>query len=61
MANGVWSNGLMVQAKLCGAQIPTRPPRERTFNAMTNHYRCRDERWLILSLLKEDWRSDPHD
>ena len=54
MANGVWSNGLMVQAKLCGAHIPTRPPRERTFNAMSNHYRCRDERWLILSLLKED-------
>jgi crotonobetainyl-CoA:carnitine CoA-transferase CaiB-like acyl-CoA transferase len=54
MANGVWSNGLMVQARLCGATIPTRPPREHTFNAMTNHYRCRDARWLILSLLKED-------
>ena len=54
MANGVWSNGLMVQAKLCGATIPTRPPREQTLNAMTNHYRCRDGRWLILSLLKED-------
>src|SRR6266516_1602556 len=54
MANGVWSNGLMVQARLCGATIPTRPPREQTFNAMTNHYRCRDGRWLILSLLKED-------
>jgi crotonobetainyl-CoA:carnitine CoA-transferase CaiB-like acyl-CoA transferase len=54
MANGVWSNGLMAQAKLCGATIPTRPPREQTFNAMTNHYRCRDGRWLILSLLKED-------
>jgi len=54
MANGVWSNGLMVQARLCGASIPTRPPREQAFNAMTNHYRCRDQRWLILSLLKED-------
>ena len=54
MANGVWSNGLMVQARLCGATIPTRPPREQTFNAMTNHYRCRDGRWLMLSLLKED-------
>jgi len=54
MANGVRSNGLMVQARLCGATIPTRPPREQTFNAMTNHYRCRDGRWLILSLLKED-------
>jgi len=54
MANGVWSNGLMVQARLCGATIPKRPPREQTFNAMTNHYCCRDGRWLILSLLKED-------
>src|SRR5260370_142414 len=54
MANGVWSNGLMVQARLCGAKIPKRPPREQTLNAMTNHYRCRDGRWLILSLLKED-------
>ena len=54
MANGVWSNGLMVQARLCGGTIPKRPPREHTLNAMTNHYRCRDGRWLILSLLKED-------
>jgi crotonobetainyl-CoA:carnitine CoA-transferase CaiB-like acyl-CoA transferase len=54
MANGVWSNALMVQARLCGAAIPKRPPRENTFNALTNHYRCRDGRWLILSLLKED-------
>ena len=54
MANGVWSNGLMVQARLCGATIAKRPPREQTFNAMTNHYRSRDGRWLILSLLKED-------
>src|SRR5437899_10279977 len=54
MANGVWSNGLMVQASLCGASIPKRPPREHTFNAMTNHYRCRDGRWLLLSLLKEE-------
>jgi crotonobetainyl-CoA:carnitine CoA-transferase CaiB-like acyl-CoA transferase len=53
MANGVWSNALMVQARLCGAGIPKRPPREKTFNALTNHYRCRDGRWLILSLLKE--------
>ena len=54
MANGVWSNGLMVQARLCGATIAKRPRREQTFNAMTNHYRSRDGRWLILSLLKED-------
>jgi crotonobetainyl-CoA:carnitine CoA-transferase CaiB-like acyl-CoA transferase len=54
MANGVWSNGYFVQAKLCGASIEPRPPREHAFNALTNHYRCSDGRWLILSLLNED-------
>src|SRR6516164_8891887 len=50
MANGVWSNGYFVQAKLCGASVEPRPRRERTFNALSNHYRCSDGRWLILSL-----------
>jgi crotonobetainyl-CoA:carnitine CoA-transferase CaiB-like acyl-CoA transferase len=54
MANGVWSNGFFVQAKLCGADITPRPPREHASNALTNHYRCRDGRWLILSLLNEE-------
>jgi crotonobetainyl-CoA:carnitine CoA-transferase CaiB-like acyl-CoA transferase len=54
MANGVWSNGYFVQAKLCGASIDPRPPREHAFNALGNHYLCRDGRWLILSLLNED-------
>ena len=54
MANGVWSNGYFVQARLCGASIEPRPRREHTFNALSNHYRCGDGRWLILSLLNED-------
>jgi crotonobetainyl-CoA:carnitine CoA-transferase CaiB-like acyl-CoA transferase len=54
MANGVWSNGYFVQAKLCGASVEPRPRREHTFNALSNHYRCSDGRWLILSLLNED-------
>jgi crotonobetainyl-CoA:carnitine CoA-transferase CaiB-like acyl-CoA transferase len=54
MANGVWSNGYFVQAKLCGASIEPRPRREHAFNALSNHYRCGDGRWLILSLLNED-------
>src|SRR5205085_623219 len=29
-------------------------PRERALNAVTNHYQCKDERWLILSLLNEE-------
>ena len=31
-----------------------RRPRERALNAVTNHYQCKDGRWLILSLLNED-------
>jgi crotonobetainyl-CoA:carnitine CoA-transferase CaiB-like acyl-CoA transferase len=54
MANGVWANGVLAQAKLCGAKFSQRRPRERALNAVTNHYRCRDGRWLILSLLNED-------
>jgi formyl-CoA transferase len=54
MANGVWAAGVLAQAKLCGAQFQERRPRERALNAVTNHYRCKDGRWLILSLLNEE-------
>jgi crotonobetainyl-CoA:carnitine CoA-transferase CaiB-like acyl-CoA transferase len=54
MANGMWANAILAQAKLCGAEFQERKPRERALNAVTNHYRCRDGRWIILSLLNED-------
>ncbi len=54
IANGLWSNGFMVQAALCGATFYPRPPRERPFNALTSYYRCRDDRWLILTILNEE-------
>src|SRR4030081_178559 len=54
MANGIWANGILAQAKLCGAKFGERRPRERALNAVTNHYQCKDGRWLILSLLNED-------
>ena len=54
MANGVWANGVLAQAKLAGAKFKKRKPREEALNAVTNHYKCRDGRWLILSLLNED-------
>src|SRR3954447_8348515 len=54
MANGIWANGILAQAKLVGAKFGERRPRERALNAVTNHYRCKDGRWLILSLLNED-------
>jgi formyl-CoA transferase len=54
MANGVWASGVLAQAKLCGAKFGERRPRERALNALTNHYKCKDGRWIILSLLNED-------
>jgi crotonobetainyl-CoA:carnitine CoA-transferase CaiB-like acyl-CoA transferase len=54
MANGVWAAGVLAQAKLCGATFQERRPRERALNAVVNHYRCKDGRWLILSLLNEE-------
>jgi formyl-CoA transferase len=54
MANGIWAGGVLAQAKLVSAEFQERRPRERALNAVTNHYRCKDGRWLILSLLSED-------
>ncbi|MDE2379350.1 CoA transferase [Bradyrhizobium sp.] len=54
MANGVWAASVLAQAKLCGAKFGERRPRERALNAVANHYQCRDDRWLILSLLNEE-------
>src|SRR5437660_3627268 len=54
MANGAWSNGFLVQARLCGATFYDRPPRDKVLNALTNRYLCADKRWLMLSLLNPD-------
>lgn len=54
LANGLWANGVLVQGQLFGATPPLRPPREHGPNPLTNHYRCRDDRWLILTVLNEE-------
>src|ERR1700759_4455213 len=54
MANGVWAASVLAQAKLCGATFQERKPRERALNAVANHYRCKDDRWILLSLLNEE-------
>src|SRR5437764_15077798 len=54
MANGIWANGVLAQAKLCGAKFSRRRPREQALNAVTNHYKCKDGRWVIPSLWNED-------
>ena len=50
LANGAWSNGCYLQAALCGAKFVDRPPRTRARTPLSNHYRCQDDRWLLLSM-----------
>ena len=54
MANGIWAASVLAQAKLCGAKFQPRRTREQALNAVTNHYKCKDGRWIIISLLNED-------
>jgi len=53
LANGLWSNGCAVQARLCGADYKGRPGREESANACTNTYKCADGRWFMLTLINE--------
>ena len=58
LANGLWANGCSIQASLCGDRIVPQPPREEALNALRVHYRCRDGRWLLLSIASDEWRWD---
>ena len=58
LANGLWANGCSVQAALCGDKVVPQPPREEAVNALRTHYRCRDGRWLLLSIASDEWRWD---
>jgi len=50
LASGVWASACFVQAGLDGARFIPRPPRSEALNALSNHYRCGDDRWLILAI-----------
>jgi crotonobetainyl-CoA:carnitine CoA-transferase CaiB-like acyl-CoA transferase len=56
LANGLWANGCSVQAALCGEKVVPQPPRECGLNGLRVHYRCRDDRWLLLSIAADEWR-----
>jgi crotonobetainyl-CoA:carnitine CoA-transferase CaiB-like acyl-CoA transferase len=58
LANGLWANGCSVQAALHGEKVVPQPPRERGINALRIHYRCRDNRWILLSIAADEWRWD---
>lgn len=48
MANGVWWNGVLTQAALCGETVTCRPPREAAGNPVHNLYKTRDDRWIHI-------------
>ncbi|MGI4813544.1 MAG: CaiB/BaiF CoA transferase family protein [Janthinobacterium lividum] len=59
LANGIWANGAMVQAALCGAEIRYRWPRHAPRSALSNFYLCRDARWFSIAMVAEE-RLWPH-
>jgi crotonobetainyl-CoA:carnitine CoA-transferase CaiB-like acyl-CoA transferase len=74
LANGLWSNGFLVQAALDGANMNIRLDQGK-LSAFTQIYRCRDDRWFVLAILPqvqdaawvrlahclghEEWLADP--
>jgi len=59
LANGLWANGVHAQAALVGGFLPPRPPRTRPRSGIANLYETRDERWMQLSIVREEkmWNS----
>jgi crotonobetainyl-CoA:carnitine CoA-transferase CaiB-like acyl-CoA transferase len=54
MANGAWSNSILIQAALCGAKTYAAPSHATTANALVNHYTCADARGLYLVMVQEN-------
>lgn len=56
MANGLWSNGILAQAALCGAEPFERTKHASSTNALISIYRTSDDRYFVLVLLRdEEW------
>lgn len=52
LANGLWSNGFMVQAALDGADMNVRLDGDK-LSAFTRIYGCGDGRWFMLTILPQ--------
>lgn len=59
LGNGLWSCGVIAQAALVNAYLPPRPPPERPRTALGNIYRTSDDRWLQLTIVREDKLWEP--
>jgi crotonobetainyl-CoA:carnitine CoA-transferase CaiB-like acyl-CoA transferase len=54
LGNGLWSCGVIAQAALVNAFLSPRPPPERPRSALGNIYRTSDDRWIQLTIVRED-------
>ena len=54
LGNGLWSCGVVAQAALVGAFLPPRPPLDRPRSALGSIYRTADDRWVQLTIVRED-------
>ena len=59
VANGIWMNAFYGQAALNDAEIPERPPRDETPNALSALYKCADGRWFLLAIVNYEDRAAP--
>ena len=58
LANGAWSNSIMLQAELAGAELREARPRDNAYNFIGLHYHTSDGRLMKLSLVnfEKNWR-----
>jgi crotonobetainyl-CoA:carnitine CoA-transferase CaiB-like acyl-CoA transferase len=58
LANGAWSNAVMLQAQLSGATFREKRPRDNAYNFISLHYPTIDNRLLKMSMVNtaKDWR-----
>ena len=59
LANGAWSNAVMLQAQLSNAEFREKRPRERAYNFSSLNYTTKDNLLLKLTLVNapRDWNS----
>src|SRR5260370_4899626 len=54
LGNGLWSCGVIAQAAVGGRSLAHRPPPGRPRSALGTIYRTSDDRWLQLTIVRED-------
>jgi len=54
LANGAWSNGIYLQAMLCGAESYRHVDCREPDNALVNQYETGDGEWILLAMVRED-------